>query len=542
MSEFLPPLRFPELVFAIAGPLGVDVGKVADSLGHALSAVDYRSSVIKLTDENRDYPTDVEPQGDDYYSIMRFKMRHASALCHSRNDPPFHARLAIAAIRQRREALREREEIQTTEVVPSTAYIIRQLKRPSEVDLLRSVYGDQFILISVYASLEERKSLIYDSLRRSLPPKTPDSEIHRKLMELIEIDEDEGVGASGQLLREVFQLGDAFIGSAARSDIDSKLARFINALFGSCSASPNKDEYGIYAARSAALRSCDLSRQVGAAVLSDDGEVITQGCNEVPRAFGGSYWDGELPDYRDVILGFDPNYRETREVLRDLFQLLSSAGYLSDDALEMGTPNEIVDQLLRKDKSSQDGDGPLSTASIRDITEFGRVVHAEMNAICDAARAGRSVKGSTLYCTTFPCHNCTKHILAAGIKRVVYIEPYPKSRAQTLYEHEIDFVGSNPEKVLFQPFLGISPPRYRTIFRKGRRKDHDGQAKRWISDEPRPMVDVIYPSYLDLELITLKELFRKPSGRGPTPSNKQPSRRVKALTQPPTPKGKRKKR
>jgi deoxycytidylate deaminase len=41
-----------------------------------------------------------------------------------------------------------------------------------------------------------------------------------------------------------------------------------------------------------------------------------------------------------------------------------------------------------------------------DILEFGRVIHAEMSAISDAARLGRATKDATLFCTTFPCHIC----------------------------------------------------------------------------------------------------------------------------------------
>ena len=92
-----------------------------------------------------------------------------------------------------------------------------------------------------------------------------------------------------------------------------------------------------------------------------------------------------------------------------------------------------------------------------DLTEYGRVVHAEMLAITDAARLGRSVKGATLYCTTFPCHNCTKHLLASGIKRVVYMEPYPKSRAKDLHPDEIELEVEVEGKVGFIPFMGSRP-------------------------------------------------------------------------------------
>jgi deoxycytidylate deaminase len=83
--------------------------------------------------------------------------------------------------------------------------------------------------------------------------------------------------------------------------------RFIEAFFGKTDTTPRKDEYGMYAARSASLRSADLSRQVGAAICSKNGDLLVPGCNEVPKAGGGMYWDGELPDHGDIRKGFDPN-------------------------------------------------------------------------------------------------------------------------------------------------------------------------------------------------------------------------------------------
>jgi deoxycytidylate deaminase len=56
-----------------------------------------------------------------------------------------------------------------------------------------------------------------------------------------------------------------------------------------------------------------------------------------------------------------------------------------------------------------------------DALEYGRIIHAEMSAICDAARLGRSIKNAVLFTTTFPCHMCAKHIVAAGITKVVFL-------------------------------------------------------------------------------------------------------------------------
>lgn len=51
-----------------------------------------------------------------------------------------------------------------------------------------------------------------------------------------------------------------------------------------------------------------------------------------------------------------------------------------------------------------------------------RTIHAEMNAILQAARTGTSLDGTTCYTTHEPCLNCMKSLLTAGIKRVVFLK------------------------------------------------------------------------------------------------------------------------
>ena len=64
--------------------------------------------------------------------------------------------------------------------------------------------------------------------------------------------------------------------------------------------------------------------------------------------------------------------------------------------------------------------------------ELCRGVHAEQNAITQAAYHGVSVNGGTVYCTHQPCVVCTKMLINAGIKRVVYGNPYPDELAQEM--------------------------------------------------------------------------------------------------------------
>ncbi len=61
--------------------------------------------------------------------------------------------------------------------------------------------------------------------------------------------------------------------------------------------------------------------------------------------------------------------------------------------------------------------------------EYCYAIHAEQNAIVQAAKLGISVDGATIYVTHQPCVICTKLIINSGIKRIVYKHPYPDELA-----------------------------------------------------------------------------------------------------------------
>jgi len=64
--------------------------------------------------------------------------------------------------------------------------------------------------------------------------------------------------------------------------------------------------------------------------------------------------------------------------------------------------------------------------------ELCRGLHAEQNAIIQAARHGVNIDGATLYCTTMPCIICTKMLINAGIRRIVYEEGYADQLAREM--------------------------------------------------------------------------------------------------------------
>ena len=66
--------------------------------------------------------------------------------------------------------------------------------------------------------------------------------------------------------------------------------------------------------------------------------------------------------------------------------------------------------------------------------ELCRGLHAEQNALVQAARYGVSIAGSTCYCTTTPCVICAKMLIQAGVKRIVALTRYPDKLADKLLE------------------------------------------------------------------------------------------------------------
>ena len=132
---------------------------------------------------------------------------------------------------------------------------------------------------------------------------------------------------------------------------------------------PDWREYFLDFARLAARRATCLRRQVGAVIVKDN-MVLTTGYNGAPRG---------LPHAAEV-------------------------GCLRD---QMGIPSGQRHELCRG-------------------------LHAEQNAIVQAARHGIRIDGAELYCTHHPCVICLKMILNAGLMRVFYADGYPDPLAQRI--------------------------------------------------------------------------------------------------------------
>jgi deoxycytidylate deaminase len=481
----------PELVFGLVGPLGVDLDLVTSVLSKELTDLGYNSAVIRLSGFIKSV-AGLDAALSDHPEDKRIEthMKAGTEIRTKTRWPDILSLFAIARIREERQ-LRTRDP---NTPAPNTAYILRSLKHQAEIQTLRDVYGDGFVTISVYAPKMVRREALAKQIAKSRRVTNHNDWLPRA-EELINVDEEEEGQEFGQNVSRAFPLADVFVEATSRANLKRSMGRFIRIFFGNQFLTPTKTEFGMFLASAAAIRSSDLSRQVGAAIMTDEGDLIALGCNEVPKAHGGMYWsDDNGVDGRDFEQGSDPSATAKEEILAETLSALDGNHLLCAEYTEH--VDKLVEDLLEGKYRPA-----LRNAQITNLLEFGRIVHAEMAAITDAARRGIAIRDATLFCTTFPCHMCARLIIASGLKAVVFIEPYPKSKTADLYfdSVEVDELVDNPSKVSFKPFVGVAPTRYIPFFRILKRKDDRGTVIEWEKGNATPRMRRFIPAYLSLE-------------------------------------------
>jgi deoxycytidylate deaminase len=473
-----------DLLIGLVGAVGTDLPWVERTLEPHLESLGYAVHQISLSALiDREFGGSLAPRDSlRYDEYVTTRMSAGNALRQHWQRADAIALLAVEEISRTRDAYGDDP--------PACAFILRSVKRPEEVEQLKDiVYRGQFVLIGCHTPRELRIRNLANQIARSRS--SGRQEPHRAQAEALADRDERELGhltapparrqllkKYGQSLEATFPLADCYINLQEVTIAEDALKRFCDLLLGSPYISPTRDEVAMFHAQAAGIRSVDMSRQVGAAIATESGDLVAIGCNEVPRAGGGAYWEGDPNDARDFRRGYDGNQDQRDRALQEIFDVLMARDLLSPGAIDAG-PAAFRDSL---DDTRVDG-----------LIEFTRSTHAEMAALLDAARRGTAVNGCTLYTSTFPCHNCAKHIVAAGIARVVFIEPYPKSLAGELHGDAIavDDACSCPGPVTFQHFTGVAPHNCFPLFQpRGKRKSKDGSALRFSRS-------TIYPKLKD---------------------------------------------
>ena len=126
-------------------------------------------------------------------------------------------------------------------------------------------------------------------------------------------------------------------------------------------------------------------------------------------------WDKRFMEMAQVIAGWASCYQENRKIGAVIVKnkRIMTTGY-------NGAPAGVKTCVERGECLRRKMNIPSGQRQ-----ELCYAVHAEQNAIIQAAKLGVSIDGATLYCTHQPCVMCAKMIVNSGIVRVVYQEGYP---------------------------------------------------------------------------------------------------------------------
>ena len=479
-----------EMVIALCGPIGSPMHGVAQTLKTMLEeSFGYTTcNVIRLSQFIERYSSNVgikipPPQG---FARINAQINAGNKL-RANHGASILAEFAVNDIRLEREQHKAQQGASGYKT-RRVCHIIDSIKNQDEMELLRLIYREMVYFVGVFVPLDVREA--------NLRAKGLESgEVYRLF------DRDSGEESdTGQTVRDTFPQCDVFLRIDTDTDaqLTKRVERFLSLVLGSRIVTPTVQEAAMYAAASAAVNSACLSRQVGAAITDEHGELIAVGWNDVPEFGGGLYKS-------------DPTDRNSEHDKRCWNR---DGGKCFNDQEKKLFSEVLVNALgkLIKPKRKEEARRLIRECDkLRNLVEFSRSVHAEMHAIINAGRLdGNRLVGAKMFVTTYPCHSCARHIIAAGIKEVFYIEPYRKSLAIKLHGDAISENEQDADKVRILCYDGVAPGKFLALFKMAPDcRKADGRLLRVLAKASAPHLKKSLEALPTLEAIVVRSLTEK---------------------------------
>jgi deoxycytidylate deaminase len=249
-----------------------------------------------------------------------------------------------------------------------------------------------------------------------------------------------------QNIKDCIQKADIFIanpgnpGQLASSIkvMNAQLVRYVALALRPGLVTPTRDERCMQIAFVAKLNSGCISRQVGAVIADTEYSIHSLGWNDVPKG-------------------------QTTCLLRDVGELLTGKGEESFSEYEKNDPKLRAHLESKfKDRESLNQDGLKCPFCFKEAYNevmkernqvHTRSLHAEENAILQLAkRNGSGIANGVLYTTASPCELCSKKAYQLGIKKIVYVDPYPG--ISTTHILRSGAKNAQPDLVLFSGAVG----------------------------------------------------------------------------------------
>ncbi len=480
-----------ELVIALCGPIGSPLHDVSETIKNSLidDFAYEQCEIIRLSEIIEEHSKNTIDSGTRYKRIKslitegnNLREKYGSSIL---------SELAISRISLNRE--RKLKENNEENVKPfRICHIIDSIKNQEELEILRVIYRDMLYFVGVSAPIPVREKALTNSMLSTT-----------EIYQLFDQDSGEEID-HGQTVRDTFPNADFFlrVDTGTHTQLKSKVERFLDLILGTSIITPTADESAMYAAASAATNSACLSRQVGAALTNTYGEILSVGWNDVPKSSGGLYVSDPTNDSNFLNdhrcwneKGECSNDKEKINIVERVISELNTAGLI-----KAGKERVAIDVLKQNSR-------------LKGLLEFSRAVHAEMHAIISAGNKSNSqIIDGKLYVTTYPCHSCARHIIAAGISEVYYIEPYRKSLAIKLHGDAITENESEYNKVRILPFDGVAPNRYLNLFQMkldSRKETKDGKFKQVKRSYAEPKISITLEALPALEGLVVTNLIEQ---------------------------------
>jgi len=340
-----------------------------------------------------------------------------------------------------------------------TNIVIDAFRNPIEMLFFREKYS-AFYLFTINASENDINDRLYklskmtdkeiDEQRKKENPKKP----FEKYNDFI-----------SQNIKACIQKGDIHISNNGLSnnnnflELYGQIIKYVSLIKHPGLITPSLDEKMMQIANTAKLNSGCLSRQVGASVTNYNGSLVAMGWNSVAEGQTPCLLRSKTELIKSTTSNSYSVYEKSTKFINALKKNSPSINKKSLKGLNQSfcfseVHNKFVEHENNKNIKCENDSGEKSENCKCDKNQvFTRSLHAEENAFLQISKyGGQGIKDGTLYSTASPCELCSKKAYQLGIKRIVYIDPYP-GIAQT----QILLSGQVPPIInLFKGAIGIA--------------------------------------------------------------------------------------
>lgn len=293
-------------------------------------------------------------------------------------------------------------------------FVIESIRNPAEIQYFRERYPE-FILIGIFADYEVRWERVKN--------------VYHNSKDTFDKDEQKDKGTFepkyGQKISDCFFESDLILSNnafihdmnEAYKDMRKKIDGYLMALDDPANSNPTLKETLMAAAYTSGRRSRCMKRKVGAIIADKYDRIISSGFNGVPKGL------------RECKPSFGTCYRDIKR--KSIAEKICNETCLGADG------SDEFESVVRKNVK---------------LLELCRALHGEESAIMNLVGRSADLDSSTIYVTTYPCNLCANKIVQAGIKNVVYFEPYPVEEAKAIFR-EADIHTEPFEGVTFRAFF-----------------------------------------------------------------------------------------